>query len=173
MQQRPNNHRKFQMMMRNYDESVEINDNQYLFISIHPYGILVIADSKSGKTKVLLSLIKHKLQGVHKIYMYVKNSFKSNYQLLINGREKLGTKELKNLKAFSDYSQTIDGAYEILINYNPKKEKKVLIVFEDMIKDMEDNKKVSPMVTKWFFRGRNSTFHFLLYHKLISKCLKI
>ena len=40
-----------------------------------------------------------------------------------------------------DYSQTIDDVYENLEDYNPTK-KKVLIVFDDnMIEDMECNKK--------------------------------
>ena len=41
----------------------------------------------------------------------------SEYQLLIKGREKVGTKKLKSPKAFIDYSQTID--YENLEEYNP------------------------------------------------------
>ena len=39
-------------------------------------------------------------------------------------------------------------------NYNPTKKRKVLIVFDDMIADVEDDKKLSPIVTELFFRGR-------------------
>ena len=39
----------------------------------------------------------------------------------------------KNPKAFTDYSQTIDDVYENLKDYNPRKERKVLIEFDDMI----------------------------------------
>ena len=45
--------------------------------------------------------------------------------------------KLKNSKAFIDYSQTIDGVYENLEDYNPTKKRRVLIVFYDMIADME------------------------------------
>ena len=38
---------------------------------------------------------------------------------------------------FIDYSQRIDDAYENLVDNNPTKKKKVLIVFDDMIADME------------------------------------
>ena len=42
-------------------------------------------------------------------------------------------KELKNLKTFIDYSQTIDDSYKNLENYNPTEKRKVLIVFDDLI----------------------------------------
>ena len=61
--------------------------------------------------------------------------------MLINRREKVGTEELKNPKAFIDYLQTIDDVYENLEDYNPTKKRKVLIVFDDMIADMETYKK--------------------------------
>ena len=61
--------------------------------------------------------------------------------MLINGRENVGIKKLKNLKAFIDYSQTIDYVYENLEDYNATKKRKVLTVFDDMIVDMDANKK--------------------------------
>ena len=39
-------------------------------------------------------------------------------------------------------------------NYNPNKKRKVLIVFYDMIADMINNKKLNPVVTELFIRGR-------------------
>ena len=47
-----------------------------------------------------------------KICLYTKDLLESNYQFLINGREKLGIKKAKNPKAFIDYSQAIDDVYE-------------------------------------------------------------
>ena len=55
--------------------------------------------------------------------------------------------------AFIDYSQTIDDVYENLKDYNQTKKRRVLIVF-DMIADMESKKKLSPIVTELFLRGR-------------------
>ena len=74
-------------------------------------------------------------------YLYVKfiSTLESKYQLLIIGGEKVGVKKLKNPKVFIDYSQTVDDIYENLEDYNPKK-RKLLIVFDDMIADMEGNK---------------------------------
>ena len=53
--------------------------------------------------------------------MHVKDPFKSKYQLLINGREKVKITELKNPKAFIDYSQTVYGVYENLSSSREKK----------------------------------------------------
>ena len=46
---------------------------------------------------------------IDKMYLYVKDPFELKYQLLINGREKVGIK-----KIVLDYSQTIDDVYENL-----------------------------------------------------------
>ena len=62
--------------------------------------------------------------------------------MLINGREKVGIKILKNPKAFIDYSQKIDDVYENLEDYNSTKKRRVLILFDDMIADLKSNKKI-------------------------------
>ena len=106
------------------------------------------------KTNVLLKLIKHQQPDIDKIYLYVKDQFQSKYQLLINGREKVGIETLKNPKAFIDYSQTIDDAWENLEDRNQTKKRRVLMVFDEMTADMKSNKKLSPIVVKLFLRGR-------------------
>ena len=57
--------------------------------------------------------------------------------MLIDQREKVGKKKIENLKVFNDYSQTSDDDCENLEDYNPAKKRKVLIVFDDMIADIE------------------------------------
>ena len=84
------------------------------------------------------------------IYLYVKVLFESKLQLLINGREKVGIKKLKNPKIFIDYSQVIDDAYENLEDCSLTMKRRVLIVFDDMIAGMESNKSLSPIVTEFF-----------------------
>ena len=59
--------------------------------------------------------------------------------MLINVSEKAGNKQLKNSKAFIDYSQTFDDVYETLQEYNPTKKGKV---FANIIADMEANNKI-------------------------------
>ena len=63
---------------------------------------------------MLLNLIKNQRPYIDKIYLIVKDPFESKYQLLINRREKVGIKKLKNPKAFMVYSQIIDDIYENL-----------------------------------------------------------
>ena len=74
--------------MKNYDQSVEINHNpNWSYITDNHYRILIIGGSGSGKTNVLLNVIKHQQPDTDIIYLYIKDSFESKYQLLINGRE--------------------------------------------------------------------------------------
>ena len=57
-------------MMQNYDKSVEINHNPiFFYIPDHSYIILIIASSGSGKTNVLLNLIKHQRPDLDKIFI--------------------------------------------------------------------------------------------------------
>ena len=44
--------------------------------------------------------------------------------------------------------------YKNINNYNPDKENKILIVFDDIIADMINNKKLNSIVTELFIRGR-------------------
>ena len=48
----------------------------------------------------------------------------------------------------------MDDIYKDIEEYNPNKKRKILIVFDDMIADMLGNKKVNPMVTELFIKGR-------------------
>ena len=49
-----------------------------------------------------------------------------------------------------EYSNDMQDLYKNIEDYNPGKKRKILIVFDDMI----DNKKLNPVVTKLFIRGR-------------------
>ena len=53
-----------------------------------------------------------------------------------------------------EYSNDMEDVYKNIENYNPGKKRKILIVFDDMIADMINNKKVNPVVTELFIRGR-------------------
>ena len=65
-------------VMKNYDESVEINrDPNWPYIPNHLYRILIIGGSGSAKTNVLLDLIKHQPPDIDKIYLNVKDPVES------------------------------------------------------------------------------------------------
>ena len=48
----------------------------------------------------------------------------------------------------------MDDVYKNIKEYNPNKKRKILIVFDEMIADMLRNKKLNPVVTELFIRGR-------------------
>ena len=57
---------------------------------------------------------------------------------------------MKNPKAFIDYSQTINDAYDNSEDYNPTKKRRVLIVFDDVIANVESAKRLSLLLLNWF-----------------------
>ena len=48
----------------------------------------------------------------------------------------------------------MEDIYKNIEEYNPNKTREVLIVFDDMIADILSNKKLNPIVTELFIRGR-------------------
>ena len=52
--------------------------------------------------------------------------------------------------------------YENIEEHNLNKENKMLIVLDDMIADMVSNKKLNPMVTELFIRGRKLNISLVL-----------
>ena len=53
-----------------------------------------------------------------------------------------------------EYSNDMQDVYKNIEDYNPGKKRKILIVFDDMIADIINNKKLNPIVTELFIRGR-------------------
>ena len=86
--------------------------------------------------------------------MYAKDPYEVKYQYLINKRERVGINRLNDPKAFIEYSNDMHKVYKVIDMYNPDKENKVLIVFDDMVADMINNKKLNSVVTELFIRGR-------------------
>ena len=91
-------------------------------------------------------IIKFKNQpDIDKIYLYAI--------YLINKHEKVGLKHCYDPKAFIEYSNDIEGVYRNTEEYNLGKKFKVSIVSDDTIADI-NNKKLNPIVTELFIRGR-------------------
>ena len=143
--------------MIDFDEYTNVNkkdhNSNWPYIPDHPYRILIIGGSGTGKTDALLNLINNQ-QGIDKIYLYAKDPYEDKYQYLINKRESVGLKHFNDPKAFIEYSNDMHDVYKNINNYNPNKEKKILIVFDDMIADMISNKKLNSIVTELFIRCR-------------------
>ena len=90
------------------------------YIPDHPYRILIIRGSGSGKTNALLNLIDNQ-SDADKIYLYAKDPYEDNYQFLINKRESIGLKYFIVPKAFIEYSNDIHDVYKNIDHYNPDK----------------------------------------------------
>ena len=139
--------------MINFDNYVNENKTRHNktwpYIPDHPYRILIIGGSGSGKTNLLLHLIENQ-PDIDKIHLYAKDPYEAKYQYLINKRESVGINHFNNPKAFIEYSNDMH-VYKNIGKYNPDNENKILIVF-DMIADMIHNKKLNSIVTELFIR---------------------
>ena len=143
--------------MINFDEYTNENKSEYNldwpYIPDHPYRILIIRASGTGKTNALLNLINNQ-QEIDKIYLHAKDPYEDKYQYLINKRESVGLKHFNDPKAFIEYSNDMYSVYKNSNNYNLNKENKLLVVFDDMIPDMINNKKLKSIVIELFIRCR-------------------
>ena len=86
--------------------------------------------------------------------MYVKDSYEAKYQYLINKREKVGLNYYDDPKAFIECSNDMQDVYKNIDDYNTDKERKILIIFDYMIADMINDKKLNSIVTDLLTRGR-------------------
>ena len=120
-----------------------------------PFRMLIIGQSGSGKTNTLLNLINN-FHPTDKIYLYAKDKNEKKYQFLINKREQAGTKNLNDPHAFIEYSNDMNDVLDDINNYNKSRDKKVLIIFDDMIADIMRSEKFKAIVKELFIRGRKS-----------------
>ena len=66
----------------------------------------------------------------------------------------------------------MNDTYENIEEYNSNKERKTLVLFDDMITDMPNNKKLDPVATELFIRGRKLNISFITQsHFAVSQIL--
>ena len=135
------------------NENNKKHNKKWPYIPDHPYRILIIGGSGSGKTNALLHLIKEQ-DDIDKIYLYAKDLSEPKYEFLIKKREHSGTKHFSDSNAFVEYSNAMDDVYENIDNYNPSRQRKILIMFDDMIADVMSNKKFRAIIKELFIRCR-------------------
>ena len=94
--------------MFNIDDITNKNNKEHNkkwpFIPDHPYRILIIGGSGSGKTSTLLNLIK-KQNDIDKIYLYAKDLSEPKYEFLIKKCEDIRIKYCIYPNAFSECSK--------------------------------------------------------------------
>ena len=141
--------------MINFDyytnENIIEHNSKWPYIPDHPYRILIVGGSGSGKTNALLNLINNQ-PDIDKIYLYAKDPHEKKDQYLINKREKVGLDHFNDPKAFMNIQMICKMSTKILKIIIQKH--KILTVFDDMIADMINNNKLNPIVTELFIRGR-------------------
>ena len=135
------------------------------------YRKLIIGGSGSGKTNALLNLINNQ-PDIDKIYLYAKDPYEAKYQYLINKRESIGLNHYDDAKAFIEYSNNMQDDYKNIDQYNADKERKILIVFDNMIADMINNKMLNSIVTELFIRGRKLSISLVFITQSYFKVLK-
>ena len=119
-----------------------------------------------------MSLINNQ-PDIDKIYLYAKDPYEATYQYLIKLREQVGLDYFNDSKAFIEYSNEMSDVYKNIEDYNPDSKRKVLIVFDDMIADMINNKKINPIVTELFIRGRKLNVFIVFITQCYLKCQKM
>ena len=120
------------------NENNKKHNEKWPYIPDHPYRSLIIGGSGSRKTNTLLNLINEQ-NDIDKIYLYARDLNKPKYKILIKKREDAGIKHLNDPNAFSNVQirwMMFMRTFMIIIQV----EKKILIVFDDMIADIMTNK---------------------------------
>ena len=110
--------------MINFDDYLNENktkhNQDWSYGPDHPYKILIIGGSGSGKTNVLLNLIDNQ-PGIDKIFLYAKHLYEAEYQYLINKRESVGLIILMILKLLMSIQMKFKIIIKILTNTMPIK----------------------------------------------------
>ena len=96
------------------NENNKENNEKWPYIPDHPYKILIIGGSGSGKTNALVNLINEQ-DDIDKIYLYAKDLSESKYEYLIKKHENAAIKHFNDQNAFIDCSNTVDDVYENMI----------------------------------------------------------
>ena len=92
------------------NESDKIHNEKWPYIPDHPYRILIIGGSGSGKTNASLNLIK-KQDDIDNIYLYAKRYKWTKYEFLIKKRDDVGIKYCNDPNAFIECSNRTDYLY--------------------------------------------------------------
>ena len=143
--------------MINFDDYTNENKTEHNlnwpYIPDHPYRILILGGSGSGKTNALLNLINNQ-SDIHKIYLYAKDLYEARHQFLINKRESIRLNHFSDSNAFIEYLNYMQDVYKYVEEYNTGQKPKILIVF-DMIPNMINNKKKLNLVVAELFIREN------------------
>ena len=157
--------------MLNLDNIVSNKNTSYSEHNNWPFRMLIIGPSGLGKTNTLLNLIID-LHPIDKIYLYAKDFHEPKYEYLINKREQVGIKNLNDPHAFIEYSDDMNDVLDDINNYNKNRDRKVLIVFDDMVADIEYNKNFKRIIKELFYRARKINVSIVFITQSYFRALK-
>ena len=99
------------------NENNKEHNEKWPYIPDHPYRIIIIGGSGSGKTNALINLINEQ-NDIDKIYLYARDLSKPKYEYLIKKHEYAGIKHVNNPNAFIECSNMMDDVHENINDYN-------------------------------------------------------
>ena len=136
--------------MINFDDYANENKTEHNsnlpYIPNHPYRVLIIGSSGTGKTYALSNLMNNQ-PDIDKIYLYAKEPYESKQKFLINKTESTGLKYFNDPKTSIEYSNDMRDVYKDIEGHNTDKEHETLIALDDMIAGMINNKKLDSIIT--------------------------
>ena len=104
--------------------------------------------------KLIIYEIQKDKNIIDKIYVHAKDLEEPKYQLLINKREKAGINFNNDPTAFIEYSSSMDDIFSQIEDYNKKRKRKTLIIFDDRISHVKSDRKAQQVLQGLFIRCR-------------------
>ena len=127
------------------NENNQEHNEKWPYIPDHLYRILITDGSGSEQINALLNLMKEQ-DDTDKIYLYAKNLNEPNYEFLIKKHKDVGTNHFDDSNVFIECSNSLDDVYQNIDDYNPSTQRKILIVFDDMIAGIMRNKNFQAII---------------------------
>ena len=118
------------------------------------YRKLILGPSGSGKTNYLLNSIQKENNVVDKIYLYAKDLEEPKCKLLIDKKEKALITLNNDPTDFIEYPNSMDDIWSDIEDYNKKRKKKILIIFDDMISHVMPDRRAQQILKDLFIRCR-------------------
>ena len=147
------------------------NNEKWSYIPDHPYRILIIGGCGSGKTNALLNLINEQ-SNIDKMHLYAKDLNEPKYEFLIKKPKNTGIKHFNDSNAFIECSNKTDDVYENIDDYNSKRKRTFLVIFNDMIANIMSNKKFQTIIKELFIRCRKLNVSLVFITQSLFFCSK-
>ena len=151
-------------IMINFDlvnNNIKNNNTNNIYSYTHPFRILIISPSGSGKTNLLRDIINER-EDIDKIYLFARDLNEHKYELLINTRKKVGINHCNDENEFIESFDSMDYVFFNIDDFNIGRKRKVVIIFDDMIPDIVTNKNYQQVIKELFMRSRKINIYLII-----------